>query len=119
MHLELEVVVIVPPKRKNPFGHALVVVGCVSGFEMSMKRCELGPCHFGGLGIAKDSHQRSHGLVEEGLQNETDFVLFLVQTQIWSMTLTSTNCMNVPYFFCLGSEKAIVHDQPLCEVFAT
>jgi hypothetical protein len=119
VHLELEVAAIVPPKRKNLFGHALVVVGCVSGFEMSMKRCERGPCHFGGPGIANDSRQHGHGLVEEGLQNKTDFVLFLVQTQIWSMTLTLTNCMNVPYFFCLGSEKAIVHDQPPCVVFAT
>jgi hypothetical protein len=82
VHLELEVGVIVPPKHKNLFGHVLVAVGCVSGYETSMKHCELGPCHFGGLGIANGSHQRGHGLVEEGLQYKTGFVPFRVQTQI-------------------------------------
>jgi hypothetical protein len=99
--------------------HVLVAVACEIGFETSKRRCELGPCHYEGLEIASDSRWCNDDLVGEGWRNQTDCDLFLVQIQIVSMTLTSTNCMTVPCSFGQGIEKVIDLGQQLCVVFAS
>jgi hypothetical protein len=117
-HLELEGAATVLPKKKSPCAHVLDVEACGNDFEMSMRRCEPDPCRFVGQGIVSGSHYRNDVLVGEGWQSESRCAPFLVQTQILSMTLIATNCMNVPGFFDQETEKEFFLGQRPYVVFA-